>query len=253
MDEVGCYTAAFRMTTYTFTEREAQVLQHLVALYLESAEPVGSQAIADALGACGIQISSATVRNTLSTLSSAGFVEQPHTSAGRIPTRDGLIHYVHHLMAVKPLTPDDELVFRNRLNAQRGDIMSLMRETSRLLSQLSHYASLVVMPRVDDVIVDSPWGVVDRHETLSMDQLRQRLAILQEKAQLMELLGERQEVGKADVVALAECSMVTAPYAEGCTILGRVGVMGPLRMDYSRAVPIVESAARYLGEWLEGH
>lgn len=237
---------------HTLSDREALILQHVVAAYLETAEPVGSQAIADALRMQGIQVSSATVRSTLAMLDGAGLLEQPHTSAGRIPTREGLIHYVHHLMEVKPLSQDDDFVLKSRLSAQNGDVMALMRETSRLLSQLSHYASLVVIPQTDDVIVDSPWGVVDQKELLSMDQLRHRLAILQEKARLMELLDGHQEAGKAGVVALENCSMVTAPYAEGQTILGRVGVMGPLRMDYSRAVPIVESAARYLGEWLEG-
>jgi transcriptional regulator of heat shock response len=239
-------------SSHPLSDREALILRHVVAAYLETAEPVGSQAIADVLLTQGIQISSATVRNTLSTLDSAGLLEQPHTSAGRIPTRDGLIHYVNHLMEVTPLSHDDEHVLKSRLSAQRGDIMALMRETSRLLSQLSHYASLVVMPQTEDVIVDSPWGVMDQKELLSMDQLRHRLAILQEKARLMAVLKDQNQVGKADVVALKECSMVTAPYAEGRTILGCVGVMGPLRMDYSRAVPIVESAARYLGEWLEG-
>lgn len=225
-------------------------MQLLIDRYLETAEPVGSKAVAEALRERGISLSPASVRSTLAALARLGLVEQPHTSAGRIPTREGLSLYVRHLMQVKSLSPDENFALRSRPGNQTGDLISVLRETSRLLSQLSHYAALVVIPQTDDVIVDAPWGVMDQRELLSMDQLRHRLAILQEKARLMELLGDLHEAGKAEVVALQDCSMVTAPYAEGPTILGCVGVMGPRRMDYSRAVPMVESAARYIGDWL---
>lgn len=344
---------------HSLSDREALILQQLVAAYLETAEPVGSQAIADALLTQGIQVSSATVRNTLSILDGAGLLEQPHTSAGRIPTREGLIHYVHNLMEVKTLTSGESLALRQHLVSRSQDMQAVLRETSRLLTEVSQYTSLVILPRTEsvrikhiefvqlgshrllgilvaqngtvfnrplesaealtlsdlekmgnycnsvffgltveeaiekaqrelqeasraydivvtrtlslssqvlaagecsDVIVDGPWGLIDQHADVSMLQIRRRLNVLQEKNKLLSLMRQFQELGRAEVTVgsddpadpLYDCSMVTAPYAEGRTILGCVGVMGPLRMDYSRAVPIVESAARYLGEWLEG-
>lgn len=340
-------------------DRAAVVLQVLVEKYLESAEAVGSQAIAEALLARGVNLSSATVRSTLVALDQAGLLEQPHTSAGRIPTRQGLTLYVRHLMQIKPLTEGENVALKSRLNSQTGDLVSVLRETSRLVSQLSQYASIIITPRSEvvrikhiefvqlgsrrilgiliaqngtvfnrpldcdapltlrdlekmsnycntvffgltveesvdkarvemqeasrayddvlaramsmstqvlegsmgnDVIIDSPWGMIDQMQTVPMHHIRRRLGILQEKTRLLQIMDQFREAGKASVAVgsddlsdpLCDCGMVTAPYVDGRTILGCVGVMGPTRMDYSRAVPIVESAARYIGEWLEG-
>lgn len=239
------------MSSHHLNDRESVVLRLLVERYLESAAPVGSKAIAEALVGLGITLSPASVRTTLAALDGAGLVEQPHTSAGRVPTRDGLMLYVRDLMQVRPMATDDASVLKSRILQQAGDMMTVLRETSKLISQISKYASLVVTPRQQDFIVEAPWGVIDQQESLSMTEVRRRLAMLQEKTQLLELLGGLENTGKPEVVVANDCGMVAAPYSDKEAILGCVGVIGPTRMDYARVVPIVESAAQYIGEWFE--
>ena len=240
------------LSPHSLSQRDAIVLRLLIEQYLETAEPVGSKAITESLLALGVSLSSATVRNTLASLDDLGLIEQPHTSAGRVPTREGLTLYVRELMQVKPLASTDDDVLKSLGSQQAGDVVTVLRETSKLISQLSHYASLVVTPLTEDVIVDSPWGVIDQQESLPLEEVRRRLALLQEKTQLLALLSGFQNAGKTEVMVGSDCGVVTSPYVEGQTILGCVGVVGPTRMDYARVVPIVESAARYIGEWLEG-
>ncbi|MBR6654451.1 MAG: HTH domain-containing protein, partial [Oscillospiraceae bacterium] len=77
------------------SERKKKILKAVVESYIETAEPVGSKAIAEQ---AGLGVSSATIRNELADLTSMGYLEQPHTSAGRIPSPQGYRIYVNELM-----------------------------------------------------------------------------------------------------------------------------------------------------------
>src|SRR4029453_4518065 len=87
--------------TPTLSPRAAQILAALVGEYIDTAEPVGSARLAQR---AGLGVSSATIRNTLAELEELGYLQQPHTSAGRIPTDRGYRFYVDQLLAVpRPL------------------------------------------------------------------------------------------------------------------------------------------------------
>jgi heat-inducible transcriptional repressor len=86
------------------SERKKKILSAVVDDYIETAEPVGSKAIA---ASAGLNLSSATIRNELAELTAMGYLEQPHTSAGRVPTPQGYRFYVNELMQRQKLSQEE--------------------------------------------------------------------------------------------------------------------------------------------------
>ena len=123
--------------------RSRQLLRTLIAGYIRSGEPVGSQVLARQ---SGLDVSPATIRNILADLEDAGLLSAPHTSAGRIPTARGYRLFVDSLLQVRPL-PDAELArLRDELPAGFGT-QALLGSASELLSAMSHFVGVVSVPR----------------------------------------------------------------------------------------------------------
>ena len=127
-------------------DRRARVLQALVEEYIRTGQPVSSRAV---LESSGLAVSSATVRNDLARLESYGFVEQPHTSAGRIPTHQGYRYYVDHCSPAK-LRSATRMRIESFFTEVHRELSKLLQETSGLLSDLSHYPAVVVGPGFGD-------------------------------------------------------------------------------------------------------
>src|SRR6188474_2273435 len=94
-------------------ERKAAILRAIVERYVEGAQPVGSQTVTQA---AGLGVSAATVRNDMSVLEREGYIAQPHTSAGRIPTDRGYRLFVDRLSTVKPLSPAERKAIQSFLD-----------------------------------------------------------------------------------------------------------------------------------------
>ena len=129
-------------------QRSRNIFRQLVDTYLETGEPVGSRTISRILPA---GLSSASVRNVMMDLEDAGLIYSPHTSAGRVPTEAGLRFFVDALMEVGAVTPgerariDAEIAASNRPRR----IEDVLGEASTLLSGLSHYAGVVMSPKMN--------------------------------------------------------------------------------------------------------
>ena len=141
------------------SERKKKILAALVEEYIRTAEPVGSKAIA--LNA-GLGCSSATIRNELAELTSLGFLEQPHTSAGRIPTPSGYRMYVNELMQRQKLSLEETEEINARMNQKLQQLDDTIGDISRLASQLTDYPALalttrsaVTIRRFDIIYVDA--------------------------------------------------------------------------------------------------
>ncbi len=132
-------------------DRRATVLQAVVEKFILDAQPVGSQAVVDATG---LAVSPATIRHELGMLESGGFLEQPHTSAGRVPTEAGYRFFVDHLAPGRLSAADARKVRAFFAHAQ-GQIEGKLAQTSQLLSQLTTYAALVVAPSHDGEAIRS--------------------------------------------------------------------------------------------------
>jgi heat-inducible transcriptional repressor len=127
------------------------ILSAIISEHLVSGEPVGSKVVAERF-AHSAGWSSATIRNVMSELEDGGFVEQPHTSAGRIPTDKGYRFYVDNLLGVLSLSGDDLKMINRELGLSDLDISEkpdrLMERTSQLLSALSNNVGIVISPNL---------------------------------------------------------------------------------------------------------
>jgi heat-inducible transcriptional repressor len=123
-------------------DRKLEVLRAIVSDYVETLEPVGSKALVErhSLG-----VSPATIRNDMSSLEDEGYIAQPHTSAGRIPTDKGYRLFVDRLSTVKPLSPAERRAIATFLD-QAVDLDDVMARTVRLLAQLTRQVALVQYP-----------------------------------------------------------------------------------------------------------
>jgi heat-inducible transcriptional repressor len=125
------------------THRARKILTAVVQEYLHTGDAVGSRTVTRRYG---IDLSPATVRNVMSDLEELGLLKQPHTSAGRIPTTDGLRLFIDSLLKVRSLSPKEKEDIRARYGLPPGDVDEALQRTSRLLADLSHHAAIVIAP-----------------------------------------------------------------------------------------------------------
>ncbi len=132
--------------------RKAAILNAVVTEYIGSAQPVGSQHVVDAPG---VSVSSATVRSDMAALERDGYLTQPHTSAGRIPTDKGYRFFVDQLGGPGPLGPDGRQQVRQFFDHAHGEIEEMLERTSGLLADLTDCTAMVVGPSHEQAVVRS--------------------------------------------------------------------------------------------------
>lgn len=131
-------------------ERRATVLKTVVEEYVRTAQPVASQTVTDSRD---LGVSSATVRNDMTQLEREGFLAQPHTSAGRIPTDQGYRYFVDHFTAAGGLPVGQRRAVADFFASTHRALEDLLHETSQLLARLTSHAAVVVGPDADAVSV----------------------------------------------------------------------------------------------------
>jgi heat-inducible transcriptional repressor len=342
--------------TVVLNDRGAQVLRLVVEDYIETAEPVGSRTISKRMSQA---LSPATIRNIMADLEEMGYLCQPHTSAGRIPTGAGFRYYVNFLLARQQLARSDRDLLHKVRESEVAGADDVVRNASRLLSTLSRHACVVVVSRFSHqalrsisllraasdkillvavlqggwvqhrLIEDEPGLTTDelekinaylndmavgltlpqlrvkilnemRREKARYDSLMRRALLLGSKAIADSLPGEVYIEGRANILEqpefvedvhklkrilhafeekgtilrlldsaleseaiqvaigsenpveeLPEISVVSSGYHQGESAMGSIGLIGPVRMDYSRVIPLVEYTARLLSSILE--
>jgi len=123
------------------SERKKKILRAIVDNYIRTAEPVGSKALA---AMEDINCSSATIRNEMAELEAMGLLEQPHTSAGRIPSPAGYRLYVDELMQGYALSLEETKSLNEALRLKMNELDKVVTEAGRVVSQLTNYPSLAV-------------------------------------------------------------------------------------------------------------
>lgn len=126
--------------------RARKILYAVITEYVASGEPVGSRTLAKRYG---INLSPATIRNVLADLTDAGFLVQPHTSAGRTPTERGFRVFVDALIQMRDVSADDRDAVIERMRELRPGVDDLVREAGRLLATIAGAAAVITRPRVD--------------------------------------------------------------------------------------------------------
>ncbi|SDK37466.1 heat-inducible transcriptional repressor HrcA [Natronincola ferrireducens] len=126
-------------------DRKIKILQAIIRDYIQTAEPVGSRSLSKKYD---LGVSPATIRNEMSDLEELGYLTQPHTSAGRIPSDKGYRLYVDNLMEIKMIADLQRKNIKNNLLRQFGEAEQLLQYSSKIISQFTNYTSLVLTPQI---------------------------------------------------------------------------------------------------------
>lgn len=126
------------------TERSKKILEAIIEDYIVTAEPIGSRTITRRHV---LSLSPATVRNVMADLEEMGFLASPHTSAGRVPTEKAYRFYVDSLLGLNRIAREEREEIRRRCSLTGKDVGEVLKETSRMLSSVSHYMGIVMAPR----------------------------------------------------------------------------------------------------------
>ena len=128
------------------TERDRKVLQAIITDYIQTAQPVGSRIVSKKYK---MELSPATIRNVMVDLEEMGFLAQPHTSAGRVPTDKAYRFYVDAILNMRRLNPEEkDHIEKGLLLQEDPDISEVMKRASHMLSLLSKQMGVVLGPAV---------------------------------------------------------------------------------------------------------
>lgn len=232
---------------HELTPRQIQLLKAIIEEYIETAEAVGSETLDKKYN---LGVSPATIRNEMVKLTQIGYLKQPHTSAGRVPTPTALRLYVNQLMKAKELSVADEVSVKQKMMDSTSKLDKLLREATRALAVYTHTMSLATTD-TGDVYSAGMGNILEMPEFFDIDITKHLLETLDEyeywwnvcmhcrldSDNLAVLLGE--ELGSR---FLLNCGGVfvrfNAPPRQGM-----IGVVGPTRLNFQRVVPMV----RYIG------
>ena len=218
---------------------------------METAEPVGSETLEKKYE---LGISPATIRNEMVKLTESGYLHQPHTSAGRIPTKEAFKLYVNQLMEEKQLSVAEEVAAKERIWDSRFDFDRLMHEVVKALAQQSKALALAELEG-GEVYHAGYANILELPEFYDIDVTRTILSLLDEAEEVKKLFGRCFGEGPVHLLLgdelgydfLEPCGMVFTIFDAGPKKKGAVGVIGPNRLDYPRVVPLV----RYFGDLIE--
>ena len=131
-------------------KRKEMILSAIVEQYIKSGEPIGSKFLMDALP---ISVSSATIRNEMSELHEMGLLEQPHTSAGRIPSQAGYRYYIDNLMNTTELSENERELIKNELERSMGSPDKLLEKAGEMLAKLTGCAAIATTPTDEEAVI----------------------------------------------------------------------------------------------------
>ena len=131
-------------------KRKKKILQAIIEEYIDTAEPVSSGNLVEELNC-----SSATIRNEMAELEKIGFLEKPHTSAGRVPSQKGYRYYVDELIRDDKISKKEMEIIRDRLETRVNDLEELTKIATTTLSEITHYTTIAIAPDVQNhTIID---------------------------------------------------------------------------------------------------
>ena len=132
-------------------KRKKEILQAVVDEYINTAEPVSSATLVEKYG---LNYSSATVRNELAELEQNGYLDKPHTSSGRIPSKKGYRFYVDELVNDEDISLEEIKYIQNKLSAKVNEIEDLTKIATSTLSEITHYTTVAIGPKSDMQIIE---------------------------------------------------------------------------------------------------
>ena len=232
-------------------DRQKQILSAVVELYTKTALPVGSHAL---LKHSNFTVSSATLRSDMVELEEAGYLYQPHTSAGRIPTDEGYRMYVEKMMDEKPLARSDQERLQKELLLLRAKHVRLGRTTAKLLSALSGNLAVSGIVDRDEFYDFGMKELIEKPEFQEMDELCRLVETLDSLDEKLDNLMVKLKDGETRIFighenpisGIDNCSIIVAPYHNRKGERGILAIIGPKRMEYAKNKSLIEYMKKLL-------
>lgn len=229
-------------------DRDALILAAIIKEYINNGEPVGSREIAENYN---LGVSAATIRNAMSRLEKDGYLTQPHTSAGRIPTDKGYKIFVQELMRRFELSEKERRRLKTELLHLKQAHEELGRSISKLIAETTNQAAFTLLPEATGVAGTANLvGEFDDHE-----ELKEAVSFLEDvedhsKELLNHYFKDEPEVLIGREMKLTDTSnytlMMTGVKLPGGQ-KGLIGIVGPKRMKYDKNLSVLEYVAKLLG------
>ena len=236
--------------------RKARVLRMVVSQHIRTGQPVGSGVLASR-GRLGV--SPATIRNDMAFLEEQGYVSQPHTSAGRIPTDRGYRFYVDSLPRLPSLGERQERAIADFFGEAPPDVNEILRMTATLLSRLTHLGAVTQPPGAPHVFIGGVANIASEETFERRDTAQRVLETLDQETPVLGLLTTMSQEGDVAVrigrenplVSMRDAAIIVGAYRPRRRALGAVAVIGPTRMHYPEAISAVQAVARGLSRTIE--
>ncbi len=233
------------------TDRQIKLLKVIIEEYIETAEPVGSEML-DKKHALGV--SPATIRNEMVRLTKNGFLKQPHTSAGRVPTPMALKFYIQNLMQQKQMSVTDEVAVKEKVWDYRTQVDKLLREATRALAERTHALALATTNE-KDLYYAGAANLLDLEEFYDMITTKNLLSVLDEFDFWWDIFNRSESQAPFHVVFgeelgrgyLTNCGVVYTTINTP-KINFALGVVGPNRLNFPYVIPVVSYFGSLLGE-----
>ena len=246
------------------TARQTQILKSVVDEYIATAEPVGSEAIEKKYN---LGVSPATIRNEMASLMKMGFVRQPHTSSGRMPTPKAMKFYIDQLMDERQMSLADiglktdldvaeEVKVKEEVMGAKDDLDEVLEEATHELASVTNSLAIAAMGDNDKVWSAGYSNVFDNPEFTNLEASTALFSFLEEVKMMHELFFERM-TGTSPVEVIFGEELGWPGFNPVCVVgtrfdlMGRhgaLGVIGPARLPYPRVIPVV----RYFRDLLQG-
>lgn len=233
------------------TARQTQILKVLIEEYIETAEPVGSEALDKKYNP---GVSPATIRNEMVALTKLGYLRQPHTSAGRVPAPVAMKFYIDQLMEERQMSLADEVKAKEEVWDARGDLDGLLEEATHALAERTK--NLAIAATDEGKVWHSGYAnVFSNPEFSDIGACRDLFSFIEETGRMHQLFFEKaisgslidvlfgEELGWPDLYPIG----VVATHFNIRGKSGALGVIGPIRLSYPTIIPVL----RYFKKLLE--
>lgn len=239
------------------SERKKLILNAIVNEYIDTAEPVSSVTIVNKYNA---GCSSATVRNEMAELEEMGYLDKPHTSAGRMPSGRGYRFYVDSIFPYKTSESAGAKLRRSFL-AQLSESDDVIEKAADFISTLTNY-TVIGMDSYENaprrVYTGGVVNIFNHPEYKNLEKARRIIGFIDSRDSIYKMLSENNETNGIAVLIgdentysdLKDCSLIVSHYRDMHGRWGGLGIIGPTRMQYARAFASLSTITDMIQKWI---
>lgn len=226
--------------------RQQRLLETIIHEYIQTARPVSSLALVEE---CGFDFSPATIRNDMAELEEKGLIMQPHTSSGRVPTEKGYHFYIQHFLHHRPLSKSDRSKLEKAAVENEQHAPEHIRNIARVLAEVTEETVFIASQNGDYVMA----GLSSLFQKPDFTDMEQLLSVSEAFDHFDEIVEDtRHQLKEAVQIFIgdenpfsSECAMIVTVFAPTRHALPRekgesiLGIVGPMRMNYSHNMAII--------------